>query len=300
MTVAAVVVSYNRVELLRKCLSALHDQDHIPDEIIVVDNGSSDGSQDVVRTEYPFVTLFETERNLGGAGGFAWGVELAIKGGHSEAWLMDDDAEPYQDSLGVLVRAMSDAPERPGFVASLVVNAAGEPSQQHLPEVSRDPATQLAATQLGGVATESASFVGVLVDLCRSKVTELPYSDFFIWFDDVEYTRRLAANSYGVLMPASRIFHPEKDNRSDMEGRLFYYLRNRIWLHRLDQTQVKAVRRSISLLRGLVSLTREQFVHSRNIRLWASCVFRGFRDGILKTPTVAMPGDLIASLAVRS
>lgn len=299
MTVAAVVVSYNRVDLLRKCLSALQDQDHIPDEIIVVDNGSSDGSQEVVRTEYPFVTLFETERNLGGAGGFAWGVELAIKGGHSEAWLMDDDAEPHLDSLGVLVRAMSDAPDRPGFIASLVVNAAGEPSRQHLPEVSQDPARQLAATQLGGVATESASFVGVLVDLRRSKVTELPYSDFFIWFDDAEYTRRLAASSYGVLMPASRVFHPEKENRSDMAGRLFYYLRNRIWLHRLDQTRVKTVRSWILLVWGLVSLSHEQLGHSQSGRLWAACVYRGFRDGIFKTPAVTMPGDLIASLRVR-
>jgi len=63
--VAAIVPNYNGREMLRECLDSLMAQDHLPDEIIVVDNGSADGSVDMLRSDYPGVRVIALERNMG-------------------------------------------------------------------------------------------------------------------------------------------------------------------------------------------------------------------------------------------
>lgn len=294
MSVAAVVVSFNRIELLRKCLSALQNQDRRPDEIILVDNGSTDGSPAMVRSEFPDVTVFETGTNLGGAGGFAWGIEHAIARGHDAAWLMDDDAEPLQASLGPLVRAMENAAERPGFVTSLVVNGAGEPNEGHLPDLSNDVEKQLKAAALGGLAVNSASFVGVLIDLRAAAGMPLPYADFFIWFDDAEYTRRLSRASYGVAVPDSRIYHPEKQNQADMGGRLFYYIRNNLWLRRLDPQPRTLLQNPVRWGAGMAVLALRQGMQAKDRKVWASSAIRGLYEGLATRPRVIQPGQLIS------
>lgn len=294
MSVAAVVVSYNRVELLRKCLTALRNQDLLPDETILVDNGSTDGSVSMVRSEFPEVTVYETGANLGGAGGFAWGIERALAAGHDAAWLMDDDAEPLAGSLRPLVEAMENAPERPGFVTSLVVNPEGEPNSGHLPDLSADVARQLKASDLGGMAVNSASFVGVLIDLKAASAMPLPYADFFIWFDDAEYTRRLGRNAYGVLVPASRISHPEKQNQKDMGGRLFYYIRNNLWLRRLDPAPRTLLQNPVRWGAGMAVLALTQGLQARDRRLWLQSAAKGLFEGLVRSPRTIWPGQLIS------
>jgi rhamnopyranosyl-N-acetylglucosaminyl-diphospho-decaprenol beta-1,3/1,4-galactofuranosyltransferase len=292
LTVAAVVVSYNRLELLRKCLVGLLQQDRKADEVIVIDNGSTDGSPDMVREEFPTVVLFGTGKNLGGAGGFAWGIELAVARGHDAAWLMDDDAEPLPGSLRPLVAALESDGDRPAFAASLVVNSDGNPDPGHLPNVDLDPARQLEAAAFNGIAVKSATFVGVLVDLERSRNQPLPYPDFFIWFDDKEYTTRLAFQGLGVLIPESRILHPHKGQQKDMGARLFYFVRNSLWLSKLSPQEhsIALVRRAI----GMMYLICREGVIAKDKRLWALSSFRALQQGLLTTPERVMPGELLS------
>lgn len=295
MSVAAVVVSFNRLEYLKKCLTAIESQTRPLDGIIVVENGSLDGSAEYVRQNHPNVTLFETGANLGGAGGFAWGVELALAHGHSMAWLMDDDAEPRPDALAPLVRAMESEP-RPGFAAPLVEDVSGEIVQGNLPTISSDPNAQLSAQRIGGVALAHATFVGVLVDLQLAAKMPLPYADFFIWFDDVEYTKRLARASFGVYVVASRMKHPNNAGLLDMGWRLHYYLRNQLWITRLNPRPWSLTERPVFRLLELGNLALRQFKHAKNKKLWFSSVATGLSQGMLRTPTVNNPGDLLRSL----
>src|SRR5215207_4158857 len=70
-SVVAVVVAYDRRTLLRECLQALRRQSTSPTAVLVVDNASSDGTAEMLRTEFPEVVLLQLQRNTGGAGGFA-------------------------------------------------------------------------------------------------------------------------------------------------------------------------------------------------------------------------------------
>ena len=297
MSVAAVVVSYNRRELLRKCLSAVLSQSHAPDEVILVDNGSTDGAVDMVREEFPSVRVFETGENLGGAGGFAWGLELAIAAGHEFAWLMDDDAEPVKDSLAPLVAVYANADQRPAFAAPIVDDFEGHANGGHVHEIDLDASKQLIANQLGCIAIDHATFIGVLIDLTQARSVPLPRADFFIWFDDVEYTRGLGHSTYGVCVPSSRIMHPVKSaTNPDMGGRLFYFVRNRLWLARLNPGR-RGVPDSVPYvaLELFAYALLKQLPHAKDKALWARSLGRGLTQGFLRTPRSVMPGELLST-----
>ncbi|MEB4615401.1 glycosyltransferase, partial [Leucobacter sp. M11] len=96
--VTAVIVAYNREELLRETLAGLAAQRRAVDEIIVVDNASSDQSASVVREVAPEARLISLTENTGGAGGFAVGMAAALGSTAAEdpdwVWVMDDDTVP--------------------------------------------------------------------------------------------------------------------------------------------------------------------------------------------------------------
>ena len=98
MPVWAVVVTYNRKELLRECLVALRAQTRPPDHVLVVDNASTDGTLELVSEEFGEVELLALPENVGGAGGFHAGLERAYASGAEWAWLMDDDTVPQPEA----------------------------------------------------------------------------------------------------------------------------------------------------------------------------------------------------------
>ena len=99
-SVAAVVVTYNRLPLLRQCLAALAAQTAQDLTIFLVDNASTDGTaESVAEMALPNLVYRNTGKNLGGAGGFAYGVREAALAGYDALWLMDDDTLPTPTAL---------------------------------------------------------------------------------------------------------------------------------------------------------------------------------------------------------
>ena len=102
-TVAIVVVTYNRADLLGRMLDGLVALERHPDAVIVVDNASTDHTQDVLRRDDLPLQVVTSPDNLGGAGGFHLGVRTACEQGFDRIWLMDDDVVPAPDCLAVLM-----------------------------------------------------------------------------------------------------------------------------------------------------------------------------------------------------
>src|SRR5215472_10114778 len=110
-TIAAVIPTLNRKASLRQCLDALLSQTRPVDEILVVDNGSSDGTADMVRQEYAgSVRLIENLQNVGSTGGFSQGLGLCFEAGHDAFWLLDDDCLPQPEALERLCQASEKNP----------------------------------------------------------------------------------------------------------------------------------------------------------------------------------------------
>ncbi len=93
------LVTFNRKSLLRICLNSLIQQTRPIDQVLIVDNASSDGTPELLREEFPQFPILRLDRNTGGAGGFAAGMKRAYDEGFDWMWVMDDDIEMVPTAL---------------------------------------------------------------------------------------------------------------------------------------------------------------------------------------------------------
>jgi rhamnopyranosyl-N-acetylglucosaminyl-diphospho-decaprenol beta-1,3/1,4-galactofuranosyltransferase len=287
--VCAVVVTYNRREMLVECLRALQAQTRAPDEILVVDNASTDGSPDLVRSEFPDVTLDAREQNTGGAGGFVAGIRKAYDLGVDWLWLMDDDTIATPTALQALLEplpALRADGVRPVLMMSKVVWTDGtlHPMNTPRPETRRRPEA-VDAAQRGLLLIRTGSFASILIHREGVDQHGFPHAEYFIWNDDFEYTARLLRGGIGYLVPASLVEHRTKTKYTPSHelGPRFYY----------------EVRNKLLMLRGDAWTPKEKldFVQSHARTIWdflranphrgqaLAIVLRGLRDGLLgRTP----------------
>ncbi|MHB9097319.1 MAG: glycosyltransferase family 2 protein [Syntrophales bacterium] len=116
--VSVVVVCCNGVEITRKCLAGLFNQDYDPKEIIVVDNGSEEDVQGMVTGAYPQFRLIQIDRNLGFAGGYNRGIEAA----HGKyIAIINNDAIASPQWLRALIEVAEKDPQI-GAVASIIAD----------------------------------------------------------------------------------------------------------------------------------------------------------------------------------
>lgn len=121
--VSAVVISLNSRGLLRSCLDSLRDAGWggYSYELLVVDNGSTDGSQQMLRDDYPWVKLVENKENLGFSAAANQGARAASG---RYFLLLNDDVIIHTDAVTRLVRFMDQHPEA-GMTGSRLLNADG-------------------------------------------------------------------------------------------------------------------------------------------------------------------------------
>ncbi|WOD14033.1 glycosyltransferase [Paraburkholderia kirstenboschensis] len=235
MKVTAVVVTRNRPNLLGRVLNALFAQSRPPDEIIVFDNASDQATQDMLM-ERRGLTVLRSEYNVGGAGGFAQALQTAVARGADWVWLLDDDAVPLTHALQRLLAARPHLPDDTGALCSTVeeFDAIALQHRRYFdPLFGRERTVAAAAYSERAVGIDTGSFVGFLVSAHAVGVAGLPRSDYFIAYDDTEYSLRLKASGFTLwLVPASRIKHlrqAESRMRHHAFGvRHYYNVRNRI------------------------------------------------------------------------
>ncbi len=112
MRVLAIIVSYNFMRWIDRCLPSLTEQEDVcrPD-IMVVDNGSTDGTCDHIRKHYPQVRLVENHCNLGFGRANNVGMKLAVDEGYDGVLLLNQDAWIDRDCLAKLVKASAGHPQ---------------------------------------------------------------------------------------------------------------------------------------------------------------------------------------------
>jgi GT2 family glycosyltransferase len=299
--VTAVVVTYNRRDLLAEALAALAAQTRPPDRTIVVDNASADGTAAMVAGRFPDADLLPLPRNVGGAGGFGAGMARALDGGADLLWLMDDDTVPEPPALAALLAARERATTRtdgpPALVASKVVWTDGRPHPMNTPRPK--PRATAAETRLaeaaGCVPIRSASFVSVLVDAAAVRERGLPVADYFLWNDDFEFTTRLLRGRRGLLCPDSVAVHrTERFGGADADpgDRFYYEVRNKIWLFTGSPGLAPAER----VLYAGSTLRRwsRTFAGSRDRAVLRHALARGLKDGLTgrPRPTAAILRDV--------
>ena len=299
--VVAVVVTYNRRDLLLESLAALAAQARRPDAVIVVDNASTDGSARAVAAAHPEVQLLPMTRNTGGAGGFAVGLEAALADDADLVWLMDDDTVPEPGALDELLAAHDSYPgSTPAVVASRVVWIDDREHPMNTPR--RKPFVRRAelrrADDVGCVPIRSASFVSVLIDAAHARRLGAPIADYFLWNDDFEYTTRLLRRAPGLLCPASTVVHRTKTfggADADPGERFFYEVRNKLWT--LSRSRCLSPVERVLYTGATVRRWIRTFVGSSDRRTLFRALRRGLAAGLRHGPR---PNDEVLAGAAPS
>lgn len=223
-SVAAVIVTYNRLEKLKTVLNSLEKLTVSPEYLVIVNNASTDGT-DKYLAEYEArrsvedgmkVSVVNLPENVGGAGGFSAGMKYGYDLGADFLWVSDDDGYPEPDSLVNLLNGYKSAvgelgPDVP-FACSMVKYTDGSICEMNNPVTTWDWGRLLAKDQ-NSVLVSSCSFVSVLFPRWALEDFGLPYKEYFIWFDDAEYTRRLTKGCPGIQVLDSVVIHDMGQNK---------------------------------------------------------------------------------------
>lgn len=203
MTVAAVVVTHNRLADLKLCLESLRGQTRPLDAIFVVNNGSTDGTAEWLGERPGLIVI--TQGNLGGAGGFAAGMAHAYEGGYEQIWCMDDDCLAEPDALERLLNSPAIGPGIKNCVSVSTLNPELLAFGMHQPYRSFLRVSDLAGVEL--IMGVASLFNGTLISAAVVKDIGLPDPSLFIWGDEVEYMTRAMARGYPVCTVPGAIFH---------------------------------------------------------------------------------------------
>lgn len=206
--VTAVVVTYNRLALLKQCLAALRAQTAQGFTVLLVDNASTDGTAAYAKSlAMPGLIYHNTGENLGGAGGFAFGIRAAVELGCEAVWIMDDDTLPQPDALAELLAADAAHGADYGWLSSRALAPDGTDQPMNLQRKTMYKDIDGFGTGAGEIPAVMASFVSLFLRTETVRKFGLPIAEFFIWSDDWEYTRRISRERPCYVVPASRVVH---------------------------------------------------------------------------------------------
>lgn len=205
--IVAVVVTYNRLELLARCVEHLRLQTIKNTKIVVVNNGSSDGTKEWLDNQQGLMIIHQD--NLGGSGGFYRGIQEAYDCGADWIWCMDDDVFPEPTCLEKMLKYSKEknvgilCPKRlmdgKIFVSeSKTLNLSNPFIDMHNNSLTPADLQQNEFIEIVGM-----SFEGPLIKRDVVAKIGLPNKELFILFDDTDYSYRAFLNGFRVLLISS-------------------------------------------------------------------------------------------------
>lgn len=244
-TVCAVVVTYNRKELLGECLDGLLAQTRPLDAIYLIDNASTDGTPEMLKEKGYLnkVSYFRMTENTGGSGGFHEGIKRAYEKGFDWLWVMDDDVAPSENSLetlleyreksGVLIPVEVLRDTRDLIDTTAVTYDLTNPFKKN-PKRSVSE-TYHSLDELPEILEVcDFTFEGPLISREVVRDNGFPREDFFISGDDTEYALRIRAKGGRLLLIKGAMLFKRKapGKFSHIPWKDYYYKRNLFWTHK--------------------------------------------------------------------
>lgn len=241
MKLTAVVVTYNRLSLLKRTVNCLLEQTCPLDQIYIVNNGSTDGTKEWLDSQEQVTVIHQA--NVGGSGGFYTGIQRAFQDGADWIWCMDDDVFPRPTCLDLLLKEAN----RPhtGILAprrlldgKIYTNDFQEYDLTH-PFASMYQ--QRLAKQIvdSPVEIKGTAFEGPFIHRDVVDAIGLPNKDFFIFCDDTDYCLRAVKAGFKIyyipdaLMDKQLFFSNDSwaVRNQKKKWKRFYQIRNATYLN---------------------------------------------------------------------
>lgn len=240
MSIAVVTATHNRRHLLERCIQSVREQTRLPDEIIVVDNGSTDGTREWLEAQPDLVVIHQL--NSGAAGGFRSGLQLALQRDHDWVWCRDDDCLADRMALAELIdtgchltgvavlNSLSVAPDGQSLVSWV-----GDLQGRRVWTLQ-----QLRSYRADELVYGGTFWNGPLFPKAVLRLVGMPREEFFTWGEEIEYAARIGQNGIPIrLVPTSVVYHPSqpylarpflgrrvRDMASSSAPRYYWFVRN--------------------------------------------------------------------------
>lgn len=283
----AIVVTFNKLQLLKGCLKAILNQTAKIDKVVVVDNNSRQDTVDYLKNiADDRVDVTYLKHNIGGAGGFNIGMKRAMSFNPELLWIMDDDTEPYPTAFEEILKAKANVNTPFGFIGSNVRWIDGSACVMNVPAVS-EVWNDLTSQHL--VQARCCSFVSVCVSAAAVKQVGYPVADFFIWGDDVEYTTRLSRTYKNYIALDSLATHLMAENKGvdilheapNRIPRYYFDVRNKFYIAKRNgfTATIKYLVKTFVLLMQVIFTSNFKWIKVRTI-------LKGFFAGVIFNPVV--------------
>ncbi len=215
MKIATVTVTYNRKELLKQNIEAILNQSFEVDNIIIVDNHSTDNSEKEIKERFSNnekITYIYLNENIGGAGGFYTGCKYAYENAYDWVILMDDDGKPKNEhtinNLLETINKMNKTEKDLVMMNSLVLCNENELSFSFFS--MNDTADMIKEKANNNILEEYISpFNGTIISKALMEKIGYPNREFFIKGDEADYL--LSAKNVGAYIGTvvdSLYYHP--------------------------------------------------------------------------------------------
>lgn len=238
MKIGVVLVTYNRIQLLKRVLRAFDEQSYAPAYILIVDNASTDGTDQYLeewkaKTATYTKYLITMNTNTGGSGGFAKGLSESLTKDADWIWVSDDDAIPYKDALEQVNNFLEQYTDKSNLsaICGTVINE-GKIDTSHrrrmTPGLFKPKDIEVSSDEYQSQSFElnCFSYVGSVISREKMQQVGVTNKDYFIWFDDTEHSLRLNQVGKILCVPAVKIDHNTGWKESEISWKLYYNFRN--------------------------------------------------------------------------
>jgi len=222
-TTVATVLTFNRIELLKECIKCIRDQTVPVNQIIVINNASTDGTTEWLNQQ-PDIKVVTMIKNLGGSAGFKRGLEEAYQQQLEWIWMMDDDAFPEKECLENLLKEADLQPNKEIVLAPVVIEG-DKVDHMHRGYVDFDKIqfplqvrTNDKIFQREGniVEISFASFIGLFIKREIIAKVNYPHPDYFIFQEDLEYSIRIVKAGFPIYLVKNAIMYHKTRSKPDI------------------------------------------------------------------------------------
>lgn len=235
--VAVVLVTFNRKKMLLEAIEGILKQSYRVSNIYIIDNASTDNTTSALSDSnfltYEHIHYIKLALNIGGSGGFNYGIKLAYEEGNEWIWTMDDDIEPEKNCLEELLKYK----DLSQCVNAKKVFSSNNKTQnwEQFYDFTTGRMIELNNISFKNKAwctTNVACFEGMLIHRDLVKKIGFPKKEYFLYQDDTLYGI-LASRYTNVLYVNNAIFKKKIDNYNVLSVfQAYYYIRNSIWLRK--------------------------------------------------------------------
>lgn len=248
MDIGVVIVTFNRIEKLKQTLELFEKQSKKPSYLLVVDNASTDGTQDflklwnVEQSSYKRMVIYNKE-NLGGSGGFNVALNEAMKLSAEWIWVSDDDAFPAEDALEESYKyIMSNEGKSISAICGTVINNGCIDYSHRTTFITKGnkiirKKSEPKDYEKRDFEINAFSYVGVVINKESLLKVGSTIPDYFIWFDDTEHSLRLSKVGKIFVVPAIKIYHNVNNDVNGLSWKTFYGTRNELDMYRRHFSQ---------------------------------------------------------------